>query len=379
MNIIISDNLKEFRKKKGNTQEELAEFLMVSIAAVSKWERGECYPDIELLPRIAMFNDTTVDDLLGVGEARKGQKIGEYQQKNEEYWKKGDYAACVELWREAAKEFPNDEYVKFALMQALSNHTPHVSGPQLMQALAQPSEDGAGNAVKQKELLNEIVELGESIAADWKHRGFKDAAMYRLAIAYKDLGEPGKAKSAANKLPSMGFCRENTLLFALEGAELKTHWQEMQRRLFETLFYQGDLHRLEYSDEQIACILQKAIQLIKLLFEDGDFGGRHYHLFEWYSEIAAICTKKNDKKAVIENLGFAAEHAIAYDLLDENAMHTSILFNTLKTTRGRFSGWTYNESQRLLGSMAEPHFDFCREDEEFKEIVAKLETVAGPK
>jgi len=42
MNIIICDNLKELRKKKNNTQEDLAEFLTVSITAVSKWERGEC-------------------------------------------------------------------------------------------------------------------------------------------------------------------------------------------------------------------------------------------------------------------------------------------------------------------------------------------------
>ena len=42
MNIIINENLKALRKKKNNTQEDLADFLDVSITAVSKWERGEC-------------------------------------------------------------------------------------------------------------------------------------------------------------------------------------------------------------------------------------------------------------------------------------------------------------------------------------------------
>jgi len=55
MNIMICDNLKELRKNKGDTQEDLAMFLNVSITAVSKWERGECYPDIELLPKIAAY------------------------------------------------------------------------------------------------------------------------------------------------------------------------------------------------------------------------------------------------------------------------------------------------------------------------------------
>lgn len=40
MDINISDSLKKLRKDKGNTQEELAGFLGISIQAISKWERG---------------------------------------------------------------------------------------------------------------------------------------------------------------------------------------------------------------------------------------------------------------------------------------------------------------------------------------------------
>ena len=119
MDITISDNLKELRKKKNNTQEDLADFLTISIAAVSKWERGESYPDIELLPRIAVFYDTTVDDLLGVGEVKKKEKIGEYHRQKSEFYKSGDTLANVELWRNAAKEFPNDNDVMFNLIDSI--------------------------------------------------------------------------------------------------------------------------------------------------------------------------------------------------------------------------------------------------------------------
>lgn len=56
--------LQELRKQKGLTQEELADALFVSRAAVSKWESGRGYPNIDSLKAIAKFFAITVDELL---------------------------------------------------------------------------------------------------------------------------------------------------------------------------------------------------------------------------------------------------------------------------------------------------------------------------
>ena len=52
------------RKTKGLTQKDLSEMLNVSDKAVSRWERGESYPDIELIPVIAKLFGITADELI---------------------------------------------------------------------------------------------------------------------------------------------------------------------------------------------------------------------------------------------------------------------------------------------------------------------------
>lgn len=64
----FNEKLQELRKQKGLTQEELAEQLYVSRTAISKWESGRGYPNIESLKAIAKFFSVTVDELISTDE-----------------------------------------------------------------------------------------------------------------------------------------------------------------------------------------------------------------------------------------------------------------------------------------------------------------------
>ena len=64
----LNEKLQELRKQKGLTQEELAEILFVSRTAISKWESGRGYPNIDSLKAIAEFFDITIDELLSSKE-----------------------------------------------------------------------------------------------------------------------------------------------------------------------------------------------------------------------------------------------------------------------------------------------------------------------
>ena len=64
----FNKKLQELRKQKGLTQEELAQLLYVSRTAISKWESGRGYPNIDSLKAIAKFFGITIDELLSGNE-----------------------------------------------------------------------------------------------------------------------------------------------------------------------------------------------------------------------------------------------------------------------------------------------------------------------
>ena len=62
---MLNENIKNFRKNKGYTQEELANKLNVVRQTISTWEKGYSVPDAEMLKKLAEIFDTNVSQLLG--------------------------------------------------------------------------------------------------------------------------------------------------------------------------------------------------------------------------------------------------------------------------------------------------------------------------
>ena len=76
------EKLQELRKQKGLTQEELAESLYVSRTAISKWESGRGYPNIDSLKAIAKFFSVTIDELLSGEEVLTIAEEDQKQKRN---------------------------------------------------------------------------------------------------------------------------------------------------------------------------------------------------------------------------------------------------------------------------------------------------------
>ena len=71
----FSENIIRLRRKRGMTQEQLADFLGVTKASVSKWETKQSLPDLLMLPKLAAFFDVTIDQLLGYEPQLSSEQI----------------------------------------------------------------------------------------------------------------------------------------------------------------------------------------------------------------------------------------------------------------------------------------------------------------
>ena len=91
--IKIGTFLKELRKAKGLTQEQLAEKLNVSSRTVSRWETGSNMPDIGMLVEIADFYDVSIPEII----------CGERKSENMDQETRETAVAMAEYGRNAVK------------------------------------------------------------------------------------------------------------------------------------------------------------------------------------------------------------------------------------------------------------------------------------
>lgn len=173
-------NLKKYRILKELTQEDVAEFLGITPQSVSKWERGESYPDITLLPALANIFETSVDLLLGMDTIRAEETRYNIHKKAVEYQRNGNLDMAEKTYRDALLIYPNKPGMILGLASTL--------------ALKGDTEEAI-----------ELMERGLPISINEKQKSTMRAA---LCFLYLKAGREDRACKLASQLPHMRESRE---------------------------------------------------------------------------------------------------------------------------------------------------------------------------
>ena len=361
MDICISKTLKKLREEKECTQEQLANHLGISAQAVGKWERGEGYPDITLLPAIAMYFDTTVDDLLDVGKARIDQKVSEYQNESHVLGNRGEVEKEYELWERAYAEFPNNENVIFSRMYALWNMHRRISDDE-----------------KKKSISASIIEMGEKLLRSENH-GNRESAIQVLAYHYKNIGEKEKAVEYAQMAGNHHVTAGELLATIYDGEDAVKQCQYNISAMVDLITNDAYIMQWKgnnYTHEERAEIDLFCIKLIELVFNKGDYYFMSCRMSEYYRYLSEEYAALGKQEECLDAVEKAADFSIAYDT-QPDGQHTSILVNKLKyESGGTVKDYTCNDCKLMLDSLNNGVYDIIRDTPRFIAVVDKLKSYA---
>ncbi len=229
MKITIGQKIRELRRRDGRTQEDLAGALGVTAQAVSRWESGGSYPDMEIVPSIANYFGVSIDDLFGYHgerEAKIDALLAAVDEKDALNLREDcTYDECIAMLREGLAEFPGNERITHRLANLLNNagwtrHTTYGNWHRYDDA------DGYIRYNFDPERKNpywvESVKLYERLLRTAEDPTVITDATCKLILTYRVFGEYEKGRALALRLPSAEQCREVMLATAFDGAEQKT-------------------------------------------------------------------------------------------------------------------------------------------------------------
>lgn len=211
MPIRIGENLRKLRQQKGLTHEQAAEAFGVSAQAVSRWENDAAYPDISLLPGIAIFYDTTIDAFVGMDEIRAEETLRRIHSHIHALVARGEVAQAVALIQESLKTYPNNSGLLGALGETLA-HQPD-----------DPAATAEAICITERLLQNTDVSMKARCTAS-----------ANLLFLYLKAGEQAKARALVKSLPHIWESRE-ILMTELESGEAYT--QALREAIVKALVF----------------------------------------------------------------------------------------------------------------------------------------------
>lgn len=358
MSMNLQKTITDLRREKGYTQEKLAEMLGVTTAAVSKWETGNSYPDITLLPQLAEIFDVSIDFLFDyntVSQKTISDVIAEANRLSKELNRDGSIA----LISKTLSRYPNND--------------------QLIFELARHRYIGARYKGKnERQTMLKDAEKGFNVVAENTKNDNRRAWAYKflttIAIIQKDYD---KARSYNNHIVGgkglhpkvdsaiigiMQYGNADALHYSKEVMyESIVEYSLMVNWVLNYHLLHDEADEAIFEAKRAACVLRE-------FDENGLFDN---DLSELWEGIALAYSKKKDFENVLSCLEEACNYAVKYDNQENGFVYN--VYGMMQDTIETEEKISLRKTLSCTLECDERHeYDPIRDSERFKNIMRKL-------
>lgn len=361
MTIHLSENFKRLRRDYDLTQEQAAEIFGVSPQAVSRWECGASCPDITLLPIIADYFNVSMEELLGVGEARKNQQIAEILESFQDAINHGRVYDCIRIARAGVHDFPNNYALWNKLMYALFI-----------------SADSSANIPEwkdnQEKYSEEIIDIGNKILTHCTDDDIRLEAKARLGCHYCEIGEIEKGRAVIETLPSKYFSREEQIRWAISGEEEKRYYGKKIGGLYCEML----MALISYVDpddhEAVIAAFDSAEKIFRVIYNEDDYGDNFYDLAVWF-----VCMKApaylnlGREEEMFACLEKALEYSKCYSKMPDIYEHTSPFIDGLISFKTYERADSRSEMEIIVDDLSSEIYEDVSDKERLARLIEAFE------
>jgi len=330
MKLNIGESIRELRRINGKTQEALANSLGVTAQAVSRWEAGATYPDMELIPSIANFFEVSIDSLFGYSgerESRISAILAKVDSLNDESWRDDtNLDECISILRKGLSEFPGNERIMYRLAMILKQ-----AGWARHHEWLDYDESGHLRGDFDHHRANpywsEAIELFERLSTAAVDRTLRYSSTGELVLLYRTVGESERAVVIANSLPDIAHSREVMLATATSGMEETKYLQEsmiaLLRQFREHFVYALFNDISNFTTDMPVGKIKGLIAIYDLIFDDGNMGPNHANVCDLYLYLSRLQWEYGQRDEAFESLDNALMHARKWDELAPDCRYTA--------------------------------------------------------
>lgn len=188
----INQIIREKRKELSLTQEQVADYLGVSTPAVNKWERGNSYPDITLLPALARLLRTDLNTLLSFQNDLSDAEIISFVDEVDQTVREKGYDTAFQIAMSKIHDYPTCESLIYSVIM-------YLSGALILYNIAETAQ-------YEKTLEPFFERLSES-----QNIEIKENAVSMLITRNLNRKDFAKAEELINTLPSSTIDKEERL------------------------------------------------------------------------------------------------------------------------------------------------------------------------